>query len=342
MRLENCILFIGLGLAGCQFGSGDPAGNELENVVVDEWRVELTATLDPDDPAVAQNLRVGGREFEGNFANRGDVIIEFSDEPEIKVEFRRFATVLAETSPDFEKLGLWAFDAPGNAPLRPEEMVISKPCIRDDGALRDGCAIRVIYDGISQPVRLGADIRVTLPRTWAGTVDAYTEDNSFDNDLPDRGDICVGVGAASVRADLEHGRALVQTGAAEGRDIRVFGEAANVTIDVPSVVGARLAADFESVPEENLLCNAEFEVEGFVLEQGQPGGQLVATAGPRPFVGATVTASAATRSCNLINAIEGAKRGPLGDHELVEGELRGNILYCNGCLAQASCSDLMP
>lgn len=343
MGFKTRILLVGLGVAGCQFPEDDGSGNGLENVVVDGWKLELAARLDPDDPNAAQELRIGGREFETNFANRGDIIIEFWDQPEVTVEFRRFATVLAATSPEFEKLGLWAFDTAGDAPLRPDEMVISKPCIRDDGALRDGCAIRAMYDGISQPVRLGTDIRVTLPRTWTGNVRAFTEDNSFDNELPDRGDICVGAGAASVEADLEHGRALIQTGASEGREISVVGEAANITIDVPADVESRLSANHASVPEEGKLCNSEFNVDGFVLDDGgAPGGALIGTAGPRPFSNTVVRATAKTSSCDLINALQGARRGAFGEHDVVEGELRGNITYCNGCLAAASCSDLIP
>ena len=76
-------------------------------------------------------------------------------------------------------------------------------CIDDAGLApwRDGCQLRIYYDGQVQPSRSGADVRVTLPHAYVYTLDIVTEDDSVDPDYQNRGNVCIRdlPGSATVR-----------------------------------------------------------------------------------------------------------------------------------------------
>lgn len=159
----------------------------------DQWRV----AADLDFPYVDAEglpqifaLTVGGQQTSDNFANRGDIIVSF-DGPEgrILIELRRFTYALSQAEADehFESLYLWAFAGDELAP--PEQLAPQDDCVAS--GWRNGCQIRVGYDGVSQLRRSGADIRVTLPPGYRQDITIITEDNDADDSYTNRGDVCV-------------------------------------------------------------------------------------------------------------------------------------------------------
>jgi len=135
----------------------------------DAWDVVASAefvhtTMDDEGRPITQigDVIVGGLEYNSNFANRGDVIVNF-DGPanRILVEFRRFTvnTSENEAQDDFAAMGLWAFNTQVGTPSRPQDMDPDSDCT---DTWLPGCAIRAYYDGQTQLGRAGADIRVRL------------------------------------------------------------------------------------------------------------------------------------------------------------------------------------
>lgn len=214
-------LLTSIGAAGgCGGSSGSNSGNQQP--FRDSWRVVHEGPFDIADadgnPLITQ-LGIG-RELgsNDNFYNRGDVIVEFNGEPDkIKIEFRRFAFTDSENSAKaiFEKVLLWAYSASG-APKQPSQMKVEDQCGGEDEdgnplPWQDGCSILVYYDGITQPQRVGADIRVTLPPDYKESVSIQTSDNIVEDTYPNRGDVCVSGLNGSVDVQLENGKAFVST-----------------------------------------------------------------------------------------------------------------------------------
>lgn len=150
----------------------------------------------PFGPALA-TLTVGGREFDGNFANRGDVEVLFDhDAPEITIEMRvhdfsdlvTFAGDGDQIPGTLQRTRLWAYNTPGT-PNKPALMPPGDDCTTD--AWKDGCQIRVYYDGKVMPVRMGADLRVHLPRSYRGRLVVVTEDNMSEQSYPRPADVTI-------------------------------------------------------------------------------------------------------------------------------------------------------
>ena len=330
VTLTNSLLLLLAG--GCSSFDLNAAENPQEVPVVGEWREVLAAAV---EPGVVAELKVGGVEHDSNFANRGDIIVEFVDSDVATVELRPFSLSIdpALVEEDFDKVRLWAYVAPGVAPVRPEDMAVPKPCVGGDtGTLRDGCSLRVMYDGVSQPVRLGADIRLRLPIGFDGNVTLITEDNDWDEAYPDRSDVCVGPGGRSVNVELENGQAVLNldpTVAGGPIDARIDGAAADVTVDIPPVAFATVGANYKFGDAE-VPCDATFDLDGFEITGGLPGTDgngLEGQAGP--MGGTPVHAFAKTEACERVT---------LPDEET---EQRGNIHYCQDCLGSTSCEQLI-
>jgi len=196
------------------FDSGN--GNEIDGSddrkpFRDGWRVaadvDFIHTDLSDGLALIVDLTIGGRETNDNFANRGDIIVNF-DGPDdrILIELRRFThtTTLERAEEDFERLSLWAFSS---SPGRPQDQDVEDDCTA--GGWQGGCDIRVYYDGLSQQDRAGADIRVTLPADYRRQINIVTEDNIGDDDYFNRGDVCVSNLFASVDIETESGNVWV-------------------------------------------------------------------------------------------------------------------------------------
>jgi hypothetical protein len=181
-------------VAGCP---QDPSGTSEQAPRRDDWRLVINQPFPVFDAAgllVIGDITIGGREENDNFANRGDVIVQYADTTFISVEMRRFTMAGNESiaEDDFDALQIWAYDS-SSSPKRPEDMDEEDNCRDPDQGLpwRTGCEIRVYYDGKNQIERAGADLRVTLPRDWIGELEVTTEDNAEDSDYHNRGNVCV-------------------------------------------------------------------------------------------------------------------------------------------------------
>ncbi|MBK8716166.1 MAG: hypothetical protein IPN32_15630 [Deltaproteobacteria bacterium] len=188
----------------------------------DQWRIEHEGPFrlldDAGDPFI-RSLRIGrAHGFNDNFDNRGDVIVRFDGPPDtIRVELRRFGFAPDDERVDeqMSRLLLWARDADIDAPQPGRHLDDTSRCdgVDADGAprpWRDGCAIYVEYDDLSQLSRVGADIRVTLPPDYRESLSIATRDNDEEAAYPNRGDVCVVESQADLDVQLGSGRAFVR------------------------------------------------------------------------------------------------------------------------------------
>lgn len=195
-------------LAGCETG-GDGVSERLP--YRDAWRVAADVDfihISPDDGSVQIfDLSIGGRLSNDNFANRGDVIVNF-DGPDdrILVEMRKFTQNASQEAADddFANLSLWAFTSSLG---RPQDQDPEDDCVVS--GWQNGCAIRVYYDGLSQLQRAGADLRVTLPANYRRKITVTTEDNVADDDYFNRGDVCISNLFASADVETQSGNVWV-------------------------------------------------------------------------------------------------------------------------------------
>lgn len=193
---------------GCSAAQTDEIEYSQLIPIRDQWRIELDAAF---DPSVISQLAIGGTTVNDNFANRGDVIVQFDGAPgRIVVELRRFTMTHEDRDPDeaLEPLGLWAYDASDGVAL-PNELPEST-CTEQ---WHPGCALRVFHYGQAQPVRSGADIKVTLPADYRGHLDVETQDNVADDTYPVRGDVCMLGLPGTATVALESGRAWLSLAA---------------------------------------------------------------------------------------------------------------------------------
>ena len=142
----------------------------------------------------------GRKEFDNNFANRGDVEVLFDQDLEvITIEIRKYDftdSVTAwgdENSPGtFARMSPWAYNVGTASPSKPTETDQNNPdvnCLLE--AWKDNCALYLYYDGLSQPVRSGADFRVHLPKAYRGELNVQTEDNDAEATYPRHGDVTI-------------------------------------------------------------------------------------------------------------------------------------------------------
>jgi len=216
-------LFATATLLALTTGCSDPGGGEenTQQPVRDSWRVEHEGAFvvnDADNLPRIYNLTIGTpNPFGDNFLNRGDVIVEFTGEPDtIKIEFRRFTFAESEAAAEeevFDKLSLWAFNTGLGTPKRPEEMDEEADCTNEDTGWLDGCGIYVYYDGLSQLERAGADIRVTLPPDYRQELDIITSDNLIEDTYPNHGNVCINNINANASVDMQSGVAYVKMAA---------------------------------------------------------------------------------------------------------------------------------
>lgn len=200
-------------LAACAGGGGgsgcnnEPPGTSDRSPFRDEWRTVVDEAFEhtaSDGTPQIFELTIGGREENDNFANRGDVIVTFDGMPNrILIDMRRFTfnTTQEAADVDFENLALWASDSPPGGPTQPE---MEEDCIL--GGWRNGCEVRVLYDGLSQLQRSGADIRVRLPPDYRYKLNVITEDNIEEEDYLNRGNVCVSDLFASADLEVESGK----------------------------------------------------------------------------------------------------------------------------------------
>lgn len=202
-------------LSGCP---GPDDGGTQRTPFRDEWRtVADQPFIHTDGEGVPQifTLDIGGRESNDNFANRGDVIVNFDGPAErIIVEFRRFTFAPSENAAedDYEDLLLWAYDATSLG--RPQDQEEEDNCNSVDSngvpaGWINSCEIRVYFDGQNQLRRSGADIRVTLPSDYRQDIAVTTQDNVEDDDYFNRGNVCISNLFASAQVETESAKVWV-------------------------------------------------------------------------------------------------------------------------------------
>ncbi len=192
-------------LTACQTGDdggGIGAGREP---YVDDWEVVASGPA-----AQLTQLSIGDRLTSDNFANRGDIEVRYVDgTDQITIEMQRFTIAKNQADADaaFGRMQFWGYDIGSPSPPEPDDA--EDACWAPDVT---GCYARVYYDGQIQPVRDGANFRVTIPRGWDGDLELVTEDNLEEgiDTYPDRSDIIVDGVAGNLNIDLDSGNVQVR------------------------------------------------------------------------------------------------------------------------------------
>lgn len=187
---------------GCNTDDGE---DDTRQPFVDDWQEELSGPA-----AQITKLSIGDRLTADNFANRGNVEVRYVDgATDITIEMQRFTIAKNQKDADaaFGRMQFWAYDIATPAKPKPEDE--AKGCFAPDVT---GCYIRNYYDGQLQPVRDGANFRVTIPRGWDGDLEITTEDNieAGIETYPDRSDIIVDGVAGNLLVDMDSGNIQVR------------------------------------------------------------------------------------------------------------------------------------
>ena len=204
---------------GCNDGSNTDGGlNEGDRPFREEWR-QVVAKPFPladmgDTVKAVKTLTIGRRVGSApnpNFANRGDVEVLFDlDTQDIVIEMRRYAFQATQEEADavYAKMSLWAYKN-GSSPKKPADMAETDNCQTGE-VWPDGCSVYVYYDGQSQPVRIGADLRVHLPKAYRQSITVNTEDNLSETAYQIRGDVTIKDLCGSATVALSSGNTKVR------------------------------------------------------------------------------------------------------------------------------------
>ena len=193
-------------VAGCP-APDDPT--QLREPYVDEWE-----TVDEFPAAQFGLISIGDRLSMDNFSNRGDVEVRYeAGISTIKVEMQRFTVASDQAAADeaFGRMLYWGYDA--SAPEQPTpELDMTAACNIADPDNIDSCYIRAYYDGLFQPLRDGANFRVTIPAGWDGDLIIETSDNLEEGveSYPDRSDVIVDGVAGNLSVNLDSGNVDVR------------------------------------------------------------------------------------------------------------------------------------
>lgn len=214
-HLTSALFLVALTGAGC--GDNNPAGTDTSpeqegdrKPQVGEWETEVDALPFPlTGDAKITTITIGRKEFDENFANRGNIEVLFDHAEEtITIETRKYVFGDGiDKENTFDKLSLWAFSGGGN-PSRPESQDPGKNCT--ENTWKDNCAIYAYYDGKSQPERSGMDFRVHLPAGYRGKLFVSTEDNITEQSYPRRGNIKIDNLCSNGDVSMEAGWAQIK------------------------------------------------------------------------------------------------------------------------------------
>ena len=193
--LLGLTLLAGAGCGDSTTGPGSDDGGSHPQMT--EWKKvvnNLPFPLGGDAPVLS--MSVGRLDYDNNFANRGNVEVYLDQDTEvISIEVRYYdysddITAQGDETLEgtFERMSLWAFVGGGN-PSKPGDMKPEDDCTV--GTWKSGCAVTVYYDGQTQPVRAGADIRIHLPKAYRGELNVTTEDNTSEPLFPRVGNITI-------------------------------------------------------------------------------------------------------------------------------------------------------
>jgi len=198
-------------VAGCP---GEDTGTSVSEPYRDEWRTVIDQPFATEGDGAVTSIQIGSTGVgsgAGNFHNRGDVIVQYHDSDRILVEMRKFTMAESQelADDDFDKLSIWG--STGSLPNIPYNLSEEDNCVDPNGemAWQSGCTVAVFYDGQQQAERSGADLRVTLPRTFIYDLTVETEDNAEDSDYQNRGNVCIEGLPGSADVSLSNGTAWV-------------------------------------------------------------------------------------------------------------------------------------
>ncbi len=207
---------LALAAGGCNNkGNGDdgPLGGARPQET--EWKQVVNLPFPLSGDGEIKSISIGRNEFQENFANRGDVEVYLDLDTEtitVEIRYYDFSDDITAQGDDtvegtFERMSLWAFTGSGN-PAKPSQMPPESDCTKD--TWKSGCNVLVYYDGLSQPARSGADIRVHLPKAYRGTLNVTTQDNDAESTFPRLGNITVDGICGSGNINLAQGEAKVK------------------------------------------------------------------------------------------------------------------------------------
>lgn len=183
-------------------GTGTDTGERRP--FVDTWK-----TVGSGPAAGLERLSIGGRLSNDNFVNRGNIEVNYVEGiDEITIEMQRFTvSSLANAAGSFERMHPWLYDL--STPSDPEGLSPDDACWAPGTT---ACYVRAYYDGMFQPVRDGANFRVTIPAGWAGALELVTSDNLEEgiDSYPDRSDILVDGLAGPLAVDLDSGNVAIR------------------------------------------------------------------------------------------------------------------------------------
>ena len=375
MKKTCPVLGLGCGLALVLLStacSGDDGSSTSDPFAVvpfeDEWR-EVVNTSFPLD--TVKSITVGRREFNDNFASRGDVEVLFDqDEERIVVEMRKYTMQRDQEEADetFAKLSLWAYASSGN-PEQPSAMDPAEEC---SAAWQDGCRIYAYYDGRSQPFRSGADFRVHLPKGYRNQLNVETEDNTAEDGYKKRGDITVKDLCGSATLQMESGVAKVRmcsalqegptcsaeaiaTCEAMGWDASCpctdFGQlkitanepfAGDIVVDFPeglwanvsmenTVAGSECLASFDSCSMADESAGTCVKVQS--TENLAKGKAEYNYPGEPATPGVGYAFNLEANGCETVFYVDDPEDYVLGEMESPKSERRGNLRVCEDCLA---------
>jgi hypothetical protein len=322
----------------------------------DEWREELVLPAEG-----LRRLVIGGQPSQDNFANRGDIELRYvEDSADIRVELQRFTMAgdVNEAHDAFARMSLWAYARA--TPEPPNEAIADSAC-ELGGA--DFCHLRTYYDGLIQPLRDGANIRVSLPRGWPGALELETEDNLHEGGYPDRGDILVDGLAGALHAILDSGRARVRLdpfyddypgcpnndacveqglapgcGCSDFGNVRIearSGQAAQILVDAPPSLYYTVLLQNED-PILELGCSVTIDCEAFEsceLDPNHVDNPAIEWAslndpGEPALPDSGIRIDLRSGACAMIEHAE----APVDYFEGAASQVRGSVELCSGCL----------
>lgn len=194
-------LALSCALAALSCADEAPPGPSPASIVVDEWERVVDEVPFPEG---VQRIYVGGTLWQDNFVNRGQVEVLYDAPPgTISVELRRFAaaTSQADAQNEFDATNLWAYSV--DPPERPNASIETESCVE---VWRDDCHVRVWFDGMVQPLRVGADIRLIVPPGWEGHLEILTEETEpLEDEAMRRSDVTLDGLAGTADVDLGSG-----------------------------------------------------------------------------------------------------------------------------------------
>jgi hypothetical protein len=187
---------------GCNTGPDGPT--DIRAPYVDDWQVE--AELPATQFAA---LSIGNRISSDNFSNRGDIeVIYEAGTDKITIEMQRFTVASSDSDAQtaFDRMQYWGYNL--SSPEKPSDALALDAC---DQPEHDTCYVRAYYDGLFQPVRDGANFRITVPAGWGGDLELTTSDNLDEgiDTYPDRSDVTVAGLNGNLALDLDSGNVAV-------------------------------------------------------------------------------------------------------------------------------------